>query len=206
MTLDTFTDDPVIHEEDIESKSHPGTFHHMTIRKSGAARCSCPGDAQAQSAKVPARCRHITGEFIKRGWPTPWLDRREQDKISRLLAKFKPAHRIKIDIETLKARRLACTSLTIWHDVLFQELYPEKNGKVLRFVIDHPGRSRKEIAEGLYTPINTITQHILDLIKSGLIEERGFKDNDTGYQACMLVPTRLAIELDEVNQPKRTAP
>jgi len=201
-SLDTFTDDPIVHEEYIDSVSHPGTKYHLTIRKSGAASCSCPGDASAMNANVPARCRHITGEFIKRGWDTPWLDRREQKKISKLLAKFSPRHRKKLDIETLKARRLACTSLAVWHNTLFQEMLTGWNAKALRFVIDHPGRTRKEIGDSLHWPINIVSRPILYLIESGLAEERGLKENDTGYNAFMIFPSRLAIELDKVNQPK----
>jgi hypothetical protein len=182
----------VLLDKYIESRSTPGKYHHLIIYADGTASCSCPGDSSAlRSGK--GRCEHVTSGLAMFGFDD-LKEMRIRQRVSAAVAKVtKPKGKVKLDIETLRARRMASTSLQVWFDTLFQELLGAKQGAVLRLVIDHPGFTRKMLADVSGWDINGICPRIRELLDMGLVGIDGSAENTTGKNAQRLLPTTLAV-------------
>jgi len=98
------------------------------------------------------------------------------------------------NIKKITGHKMQMTSLAAYHDWLFQEELGDKQSKVLKYIMDHPGSTDMEIASGLCWPINTVTPRRGELIPH-LVEHNGYKNNKgTRKKAMTWKATQLATE------------
>jgi hypothetical protein len=205
MTLEDFDSKPstvppwVFPSRTLEKKTYT-----VTQRTDGSYDCydndgnMCWGDIAAKKAGS-GRCRHVAGVLKALGDPVPKEEAKIQERIEKAVKMVKAPIRTttKIDPEGLKRRKMAATSLAVWHDALFQDELGAKQGKVLRYIMDHPESTDREIANGLKWPINTVTPRRGEL-EGMLIEQVGVKKSeDTNRPAMTWRATKFAMEMVE---------
>lgn len=207
MTLEDY-DSNIPHEVvdvwGFPSRTVPGKEYVVSQYADNSFNCKdregnpCFGDIQAAKAGN-GRCRHVAGVLKALGDPVPREEAKIQDRINKAVKLVKAPIRTttKLDIDGLKKRRMAATSLAVWHDALFQEELGSKQGIVLRYIMDHPRQTDKEIAAGIGWPINTITPRRGEL-EGTLIQQDSVKKNEgTNKTAMTWKATSLAMEMDE---------
>ena len=95
--------------------------------------------------------------------------------------------------------KVASTSCTAYEEYkkneqqVIAEKQPTDCERIVKFVKENPGCTRDEIAEGTRIKLQTVTGNVTQLVKKGLLEERGTTLNASGRKVGRLWPAAAPV-------------
>jgi len=153
----------------------------------------CQGDMAALENR--GRCHHATGYMLMKGYPVKWLGRKIHEKLYRHMKKD-AASILRIRSFIQAHRQMHDNSLIAWNDPLFQEQLTDRQGEMLRIIIENPGKTRNELIEKIMKrDLNSWSPRITELKQAGVVMEGENAASKTGKPRALIYPNEDMLEV-----------